>query len=352
MPDRTSGLVVTLASAIVVFAATVVLLLVFDHRVTSADAVRTGGLAGGAIIALYALWLNDRRRRVEEGRHDLERESNEQDRERVADERFARAVELLGHETDQVRVGGLHALAALARNRPSYTQTVLDVLCSYLRRPFERPGPPSETASSEVARDDAVDREHQVRLTAQRLIGQLLPAAEAVGEAFPDLDLTAAVLDYLDLSGRGMNHLVFRDARLHGTTRFVGARIDGDATFTRASGLGRLDFADAEFGGRCGFHYLTAADRVSFENVRFNQGVAFLHGEFNGPATFLNCTFDKSLDLRQTAFRSDLDLRAAMPSPVRPGAAGMTVSTDHEVRLPEGWTVQTETDSVGKVRSP
>ncbi|MGH3672031.1 MAG: hypothetical protein ACRDSH_15590, partial [Pseudonocardiaceae bacterium] len=115
-------------------------LLTLDPATSKSDAVRTGGLASAAIVALYALWLNDRRRKVEESRHELERRSNEQDRERVADERFARAVELLGHEADQVRVGALHALAGLARSRPSYTQTVLDVVCSYLRRPFDHPG--------------------------------------------------------------------------------------------------------------------------------------------------------------------------------------------------------------------
>src|SRR6266536_1572171 len=97
-----------------------------------ADALKTGGLAAGSVVALYALWLNDRRRRVEEQRHALESERAEHDRERVADERFARAVELLGHEADQVRVGALHALAGLARSRERYTQVVLDVLCGYL----------------------------------------------------------------------------------------------------------------------------------------------------------------------------------------------------------------------------
>ncbi len=82
------------------------------------EALKTGGLAAGSVVALYALWLNDRRRRVDEERQDLERQRQElesrraeHDRERAADERFLRAVELLGNEADQVRVGALHALA-------------------------------------------------------------------------------------------------------------------------------------------------------------------------------------------------------------------------------------------------
>jgi peptidoglycan/LPS O-acetylase OafA/YrhL len=38
------------------------------------DTLRTAGHAAGSIVALYALWLNDRRRLLEEGRHELERQ--------------------------------------------------------------------------------------------------------------------------------------------------------------------------------------------------------------------------------------------------------------------------------------
>jgi hypothetical protein len=123
-------LVASVLAAVVVTVATAAVLLLVDPKQPKAEAVKTGGLAGGAIVALYALWLNDRRRRVEEARHELESE-------KVADERFARAVELLGNEADQVRVGAMHVLAGLARTTPRYKQTVLSVLCSYLRRPFE-----------------------------------------------------------------------------------------------------------------------------------------------------------------------------------------------------------------------
>lgn len=51
----------------------------------------------------------------------------------------ARSVELLGNEADQVRGGALHALVWLADSTPRYKQTVLDVLCAYLRRPFTHP---------------------------------------------------------------------------------------------------------------------------------------------------------------------------------------------------------------------
>jgi hypothetical protein len=84
--------------AIAITVLTTVVLLLVEPGLSKAEAIKTGGLAGGAVVALYALWLNDRRRRTDEARHELESD-------KAADERFARSVELLGNEADQVRVG-------------------------------------------------------------------------------------------------------------------------------------------------------------------------------------------------------------------------------------------------------
>src|SRR3954468_130679 len=126
-------LLASVLAAIAVTVATVVVLLLVEPKLSKAEAVKTGGLAGGAVVALYALWLNDRRRRTEEARHQLESD-------KVADERFARSVEMLGHEAEQVRVGAMHSLARLTEAEPRYKHTVLDVLCAYLRRPFHHVG--------------------------------------------------------------------------------------------------------------------------------------------------------------------------------------------------------------------
>jgi hypothetical protein len=336
-------LVITMLLAVAVFGAVTALLMSLDPTTSRSEDIRTGGLASAAVVALYALWLNDRRRRVEESRHELERRSNEQQREHVADERFARAVELLGHEADQVRVGALHALAGLARSRPSYAQTVLDVICSYLRRPFDHPdyvqGRTGERPQWEPSDERDASRERQVRLAAQRVISELVPDYHQEPHTLPDLDLTGALLDYIDLSGKAIGQLVLRDAQLHGTTRFSATEINGDAWFTRAVSYGKLECDNAVFCGRSHFPHLTAHAPVSFEGAHFQQGAVFLSAEFHGPVTLAASTFDKSVDLRRTVFRSDLDLRCQLPCPVRPGTGGMTVNTSSEIRLPDGWTV-------------
>jgi|SRR5882757_3354804 len=106
----------TMLAAVLITAVTTTALILIEPAAPKAEALKTGGLAGGAVIALYALWLNDRRRRTEEARHELASD-------KVADERFARSVELLGSAADQVRVGALRALAGLARSSPRHRQS-------------------------------------------------------------------------------------------------------------------------------------------------------------------------------------------------------------------------------------
>lgn len=58
--------------------------LLTDPASTRVDAPKTGGLAGGAVLARYALWINDRRRRTEEARQEVERVRVEQEGRRMA----------------------------------------------------------------------------------------------------------------------------------------------------------------------------------------------------------------------------------------------------------------------------
>jgi hypothetical protein len=65
-------LIGSMLAAIAVTVLTTVVLLLVEPGLSKAEAIKTGGLAGGAVVALYALWLNDRRRRTDEARHELE----------------------------------------------------------------------------------------------------------------------------------------------------------------------------------------------------------------------------------------------------------------------------------------
>jgi hypothetical protein len=267
-------LLATMLGAIAITVATTAVLVLVEPLAPLSEAVRTGALSGGAVIALYALWLNDRRRRIEEARHDLEGE-------KIADERFARSVELLGNDADQVRVGALHALAWLAGSTPRYKQTVLDVLCAYLRRPFEHPGLPdaAEEADETPQRDPVADREREVRLTAQRLITDLLPWGEDRDPRAYHLDLTGARLEHFRLEGRRIGRLTARGARFHGITRLSALEATKPVWLTEAAFFGRLDMRDAQFHG----------------------GVSFRRTTFGGEVAFTGATVDAFVDLTTAA---------------------------------------------------
>ncbi|MFC6091379.1 pentapeptide repeat-containing protein [Saccharothrix lopnurensis] len=298
-------LAVSVLAAVLVTVATTATLLLVDPRQPKAEAIKTGALAGGAVVALYALWLNDRRRRVEEARHELESE-------KTADERFAKAVELLGNEADQVRVGAMHVLANLATTNQRYKQTVLDVLCAYLRRPFEHPAlarkpeDPDQAYFREPAEDRPAEdrevtaeqeREMTVRRTAQRLITDLLPWGSNPDETRYQLDLSGARLVHFRLEGRRFGRLVARRAQFYGITAFRGVTLAQPALFSGGTFHGRVDFEDGRFHGG-----------ISFQDADFKRGLTltgatagtFLHFPELPPEGLVG-----SLDVREgTAFRN------------------------------------------------
>lgn len=353
---RQSLLVPTLVGSIGAFLLVAGWLFVVDPGAPKNEAIKTGGLAGGAVVALYALWLNDRRRRTDEARQQIEVKRQEietarqkledsraeHDRSRVADERFARSVELLGHDTEQVRVGAMHALAGLARSREEYAQTVLDVLCAYLRRPFK-----PEVVADEPT--EASDRELEVRLTAQRLIADVLPRADEVGAPLYDLDLTRAYLTYFDLSHRQIGRLTIRAAHLDESNSFHHTVVHGGAWFTDARSTGRLYLHDVEFRRKGWFSRFSGAESTDFSRTRFLGPNKLAGTRFEGRVTFEGAEFAEPIDFTGAEFRGELDLRLGTAVVAR--THGMRVSLEHETLLPEGWVVDPRDSATGLVRS-
>jgi uncharacterized protein YjbI with pentapeptide repeats len=317
------------------------------------DAVKTGGLAAGSVVALYALWLNDRRRQVDEQRQELEisrqqleGERAEHDRERAADERFLRAVELLGNEEDQVRVGALHALAGLARSRPAYTQDVLDVICSYLRRPFDHPRHmrTRDPSSSVTDPERVADHWLQVRLTAQRLIADLLPEAGTPDAPVYDLDLHGATLEYFDLSGRVIGQLRARELNLYESNNFRGCVVRGPAWFSGGRSWGRLYLKDVVFEQRVWFSRFGARGLADFSGVRFGGAPKFAESTWDGPVSFRDAVFGENVvDFSETRFTGGIDLRVAGET-LTGRTYAMRVSTAHDNHLPPGWHVDSSRD--------
>jgi hypothetical protein len=119
-----------------------------DPRV-QLDAIRTAGTvvvgAGGAALLLAAR----RQRSTEISLKQKERDQQHQERvaaaaehdaaERRLTDLYVKAVEQLGSDSAAVRQGGLYALERVAQDNPAHRQTVVNVLCGYLRAPFTPP---------------------------------------------------------------------------------------------------------------------------------------------------------------------------------------------------------------------
>ncbi|MCI2419658.1 pentapeptide repeat-containing protein [Saccharopolyspora sp. K220] len=365
MGERKIGLVATIALAVVVLVCVSAALLAFDPRTTGADALRTGGLAAGSVVALYALWLNDRRRRVEEQRQELETRRQEldrqryalerqrqaledrrtdQDRDRAADERFARAVELLGNEADQVRVGAMHALAGLAGNHPEYTQTVLDVLCSYLRRPFDHPKwIPQETLSPNPDQwpeiSPELERERYVRQTAQRLIRDLLPATDVPDPVSYRLDLTRAALERFNLSDRVVGRIAAYRCRFRYTTNLNRAVFHGPVHFRDSVFLGRIRAEDTLFHDKLELRGMHTHGPCGFERARFEGEVDVKRVVCREGVYFTDAVCGAGLDLRHAHFDGGVNLRLREPLP-SVSLYDTEVGTSVLAEVPEGWALE------------
>ncbi|MDB4872827.1 MAG: hypothetical protein JWL97_3831 [Gemmatimonadales bacterium] len=205
-------------------------------------------------------------------------------------DRFTAAVAQLGDTSPAVQLGGVHALAGIADDAPTRTlrQTCIDVLCAYLRLPYD-PEPEPLAEDQESGPTDAQRAAHaqqtkayralrEVRHTIIRLIGDhlRLDADDRRSWQGHDFDFTDVVFDGGDLHGADFSA---------GTTRFTGAVFSGgtvnfmDAKFSGST----VNFMDAEFSG----------GTVSFGSAEFSGGtVDFWEAKFSGSTVnFMDAKF-------------------------------------------------------------
>ncbi|MFJ9096808.1 pentapeptide repeat-containing protein [Streptomyces globisporus] len=226
-------------------------------------------LVGAVLAGLYAY----RKQLLDEGA------SHRADATQLA-ERYTKAAEQLGHEQAAVRLAGVYAMARLADDWQEQRRVCVDVLCAYLRMPYE----------TDTGAEGFMKGEREVRLTIIRTIRDHLqdPAAATTWCGY-DLDFTGAVFDGGD----------FADAR------FTGGLVNfGKATFS-----GLVDFSSAMFsGGAVDFYSATfSGSLVDFGSATFSGGaVRFFGGTFpRGTVSFNNAAFSSGMVDFDSAVFSD-----------------------------------------------
>jgi hypothetical protein len=203
---------------------------------------------------------------------------------------YTKAVEQIGSEKAPVRLGGFYALERLAQDHIEQRQTIVNVLCAYLRMPYTHPAaPPADDADDTmlaVYRERLQERE--VRLAAQRLLAEHLrpdPASTGQVETFwadIDIDLTSATLINFALKGCTVRTAYFGSATFIGRVdfrSFTGRALFGFATFTapahfeEATFTGHADFASITFGSSANFKSATFSGSANFSSTTFADGV-------------------------------------------------------------------------------
>jgi hypothetical protein len=177
-------------------------------------------------------------------------------------QRYTAAAEQLGHESAAVRLAGVYATARLADDWEDQRQTCIDVLCAYLRLPYD-PADPSKHREG--------DRE--VRRTTIRIIRDHLRPNSPVSWCGYNFSFEGAVFDVADLTGARITggHLSFHGARLvGGSFSLVRAEFaGGDVWFTRTQFAGAdASFRDARFTGA----------NVHFDKAQFASGTVTFAG--------------------------------------------------------------------------
>ena len=210
--------------------------------------------------------------------------------ERRITELYTKAVEQLGSDKAPVRLGGLYALERLAQDNPAHRQTIVNVICAYLRMPFSptppasKPEPeatedPGEPATETEAKTDGIgdtwQQERQVRLTAQRILAEHLRDDRAKDKRSTDppsprfwpgirLDLAGATLIDFDLQDGVMADANFSGATFSGDAWFGGATFSGDACVRRGDLQRRRPVRRATFSGAAWFGGATFSGDATF----------------------------------------------------------------------------------------
>lgn len=357
-----------------------------DQASLRMEAVKTAltvgaGAAGAAaiLLALRRQWLGERAQRH------LEFDSTE----RRITELYAKASDQLGHDSPAVRLAGLYALERLGQLSPQHRQTVLDVLCAYIRL---------------SSRERPVENE-EVRLTAQRIVTAHLGWPNWASEpprtfwADADLDLTGAYLDEFHLENCRVRSVSFDDATFHhafvvrtvfsgepwGTSGPTGV---GGASFRRTTFSGRTVFEDVDFEsdlsfqdalfaddtylgglstkGEASFERATFAARLEVAGSEFGHGAKFDEVTFGGPVvfgpdviyavgvksvdygvTFTNAVFQSEVDFSGADFRGTVITGAGATDSGADFSGVVIGSGSPDSRVwPPGWR---ETDAAGGV---
>ncbi len=202
-------------------------------------------------------------------------------------ERFGAAAAQLGNTDVAIRIAGVYAMAGVAdESRGLRRQQCIDVLCGYLRLPYDAEHGTSGRTKFVVkaprvdhGRVSGETEEHveyrqndrEVRQTIVRAIADHLRPQAEHSWSNSNFDFRTAHLEDADFS-----HTTFS-----GSARFQGATFSGNALFVDATFSGTTQFRDAMFSGTTTWFVSATFSGITwFEDATFSGTVSFQGADF------------------------------------------------------------------------
>lgn len=242
-------------------------------------------------------------------------------------ELYIKAAEQLGSEKAAVRLAGLYALERLAQDNLTQRQTVVNVLCAYLRMPYADDNAPNNVDAGPAQFDFEHIQEREVRLTIQGILTSHLRPGNDIDNPLHtfwpdiDLDLTGAMLTSFNLAGGHLRHARFSGARFIDSAKFAGVRFDktawfddahfaADATFGGATFAGPAIFSNVDITGKAGFGGVNFASNARFPGAKFVGDAGFGGSSFAGNASFNEAHFATKSWFNDVKFTGDAAFEA------------------------------------------
>src|SRR5512142_2190097 len=133
-----------------------------DARVKAITDTRTALLAGlVGLGAIGTFWLNSRVYKITARTFELTEQGH-------LTERYTKAIEQLGSDKLDVRLGGIYALERVARDSARDHPTVMEVLTAFIREHSNEQWPPSDPGGQEQERSTRADVQAAVTVVGRR----------------------------------------------------------------------------------------------------------------------------------------------------------------------------------------
>jgi hypothetical protein len=197
-------------------------------------------------------------------------------------DRYSRAIEQLGSDNMDIRIGGIYALEGIAHDSAGHHPTVMEVLAAFIRDHSHEQWPSSDRDSGEQVRSARPDVQAALTVIGRRDSKRDIRQIDLTGASLSGASLRGAHLTHVNLSGSAylvgadLTDADLTDADL--TDAFLTEANLTGANLSRAD-LTRANFADADLtGANLSRAHLTNAILTSATLTRATYATADLTG--------------------------------------------------------------------------